>query len=308
MQFFKREKIFKFSLVSMALLMSSMLFGNGDINNRSLADEYFPLSVSNYWQFYTYDPAGAGYHSMEIVDQVSLDGDTYYKLMNSFFTLNSNEPVYLRNEGNCTYMYDSEDWDNNPSTSFVKLFDYSLEAGDNTPIYLFGEACVLSAQAEEVIDFLGVADTNIKRYITTNTNMMVINFAEGFGPYSFTDAVFSQTDLVGAVIANNEFGTPNNDNDIAATEVVMSNYPNPFNPETTIEFNLSKECSSVKISIYNIKGELVSRQVRTNLTQGSHSVVWNGKDMNNKSVASGIYYYKLDTPNSSQTKKMVLMK
>jgi len=307
MHFLKRKNVFKFSLVAMALLMGTMLFANGNNDSRSLADEYFPLNVSNYWQFYTEDPAGAGYHSMEIVDQVNLEGNTYYKLINCPFT-STPDPVYLRNEGNCTYMYDSEDWDNDSSTSFVKLFDYSLEAGDDTPIYLFGEACVLSAQAEEVIEFLGVANTNIKRYITTNMNMMVINFAEGFGPYSFANAVFSQTDLIGAIIANNQYGTPNDNNDIASVNVEMSNYPNPFNPETTIEFNLSKECSSLNISIFNIKGERVSKQVRTNLTQGIHSVVWNGKDMKNKSVASGVYYYKLETPEYSAIKKMVLMK
>lgn len=304
----KRTKILRFTLVSMVLLMGSMLFGYETGNNRSLADEYFPLDISNFWQFYTDDPIGGGYSSMEVVDQVTLEGYTYFTLLNCPFNPNPNDPTYLRNEGSSTYMYDSENWDNNPGTSFVKLFDYSLEAGDNTQIYLLGQATVLSAQAEEVIDFLGVANTNVKRYITTNMNMMVINLASGFGPYSFANAVFSQTDLIGAVIAYSDYGTPNDDNDIASVKVEMTNYPNPFNPETTIEFNLSKECSSVNISIYNIKGQLVSKHVRNNLSQGTHNVVWNGKDMNNSSVASGIYYYKLETADYSETKKMVLMK
>jgi len=88
------------------------------------------------------------------------------------------------------------------------------------------------------------------------------------------------------------------------------NYPNPFNPETKINYSL-KEKSNVSLNIYNIKGQKVKQLVSTSagqLSAGQHSVVWNGKDDNNKSVSSGIYFYKLKTGYFEKTKKMILIK
>ncbi len=85
------------------------------------------------------------------------------------------------------------------------------------------------------------------------------------------------------------------------------NYPNPFNPETTINYSL-KEDSKVSLNIYNIKGQKVNQLVSDQLSIGQHSVIWNGKDNNGKSVSSGIYFYKLKTENYEKTKKMILLK
>ena len=85
------------------------------------------------------------------------------------------------------------------------------------------------------------------------------------------------------------------------------NYPNPFNPETTISFALPKECK-VNLSIYNIRGQKVKTLVNESKATGSHSVVWNGTDDNGRGVSSGIYFYRLSTDAFSQTYRMVLMK
>jgi len=85
------------------------------------------------------------------------------------------------------------------------------------------------------------------------------------------------------------------------------NYPNPFNPTTTINYSL-KENSKISLNIYNIKGQKVKQLVSDYLSVGQHSVVWNGKDDNGKSVSSGIYFYKLKTGNYEETKRMVLIK
>jgi flagellar hook assembly protein FlgD len=87
----------------------------------------------------------------------------------------------------------------------------------------------------------------------------------------------------------------------------LSNYPNPFNPTTNISFNLSFE-SDVSLSIYNIKGQLVKQLVNEQLSAGPHTIEWNGKDSNNKSVSSGIYYYKISSGKDSAINKMLLLK
>ena len=89
--------------------------------------------------------------------------------------------------------------------------------------------------------------------------------------------------------------------------ISISNYPNPFNPETTISYSIAK-AAKVKLDIYNLKGQLVKTLVNKELNAGSHSVNWDGKDMNDRSVSSGVYFYRLTTPDFTQSKKMIMMK
>ena len=94
---------------------------------------------------------------------------------------------------------------------------------------------------------------------------------------------------------------------IPTNTALIGNYPNPFNPETKIEFSLL-ETGNVDVVIYNIKGEKVKKLVDGKMTAGFHSAVWNGKDDYGKKVASGIYLYRFKTAEIDQTKKMMLIK
>lgn len=110
----------------------------------------------------------------------------------------------------------------------------------------------------------------------------------------------------------NEYSfTGNEDNNNNSHEVVnnslLNNYPNPFNPQTTISYNLKSD-SNVSLNVYNMLGQKVRTLVSGEQRNGSHSVVWNGKDNRGNSVSSGIYFYKLKTDSFTSTKKMVLMK
>jgi hypothetical protein len=86
------------------------------------------------------------------------------------------------------------------------------------------------------------------------------------------------------------------------------NYPNPFNPETTISFFTAEDAKNSELVIYNLKGQEVKTLVNKVLPAGEHSVVWDGKDDNNKPVSSGIYFYKLKASDFQKVKKMLLMK
>ncbi len=102
--------------------------------------------------------------------------------------------------------------------------------------------------------------------------------------------------------------TNNHNSEIVLNNLTAINYPNPFNPETTIEFNNPVQ-GQVNINIYNLKGQLVKNLLQDNLTQGVHKVIWQGRDSNDKQVASGIYFYKISSGNrDSVTKKIILMK
>ena len=88
---------------------------------------------------------------------------------------------------------------------------------------------------------------------------------------------------------------------------LLGNYPNPFNPQTTIRFKLVEE-SNVELNIYNLKGQHVTTLMSEPLEIGAYSIDWNGVDKNNKPVSSGIYFYKLKAGSSSFSRKMLLLK
>ncbi len=88
---------------------------------------------------------------------------------------------------------------------------------------------------------------------------------------------------------------------------LSKNYPNPFNPTTNISFALPND-EHVKLEVYNIKGQKVKILVNENLKAGEHNVVWNGKNTNNRKVASGVYFYRLTTSKKHLTHKMIMMK
>ncbi|MCK5051210.1 MAG: T9SS type A sorting domain-containing protein [Candidatus Cloacimonetes bacterium] len=88
---------------------------------------------------------------------------------------------------------------------------------------------------------------------------------------------------------------------------LQGNYPNPFNPYTTIKFALH-ENQNVTLIIYNIRGEKVCTLVSGNLEAGYHNIPWNGKDDSGKTISSGIYFYMMKAGKLAQTKKMILMK
>jgi len=129
---------------------------------------------------------------------------------------------------------------------------------------------------------------------------------------SFTTSaeVITCTGLVNDIPVNFNIGTtPNDDNH---TEVIptalIGNYPNPFNPETTIRFSLEKDNILVRLSIYNTKGQLVRNLVNANLDKGYHNYKFDGTDVSRQKLGNGIYFYRLVTHDKEFIGKMVLLK
>jgi hypothetical protein len=94
---------------------------------------------------------------------------------------------------------------------------------------------------------------------------------------------------------------------VPSNYALKQNYPNPFNPQTNIEFSLAKE-QNVNLTVFNLLGQEVRTLVGGNVAAGDHSVIWDGKNNQGADVPSGIYFYKLFTPDFSQTNKMVMLR
>ena len=88
---------------------------------------------------------------------------------------------------------------------------------------------------------------------------------------------------------------------------LSDNFPNPFNPMTTIKFSLPAD-SRVKLNVYDLAGRLVTTLIDDNLVAAEHTVIWDGRTNTGQRVASGTYYYRLSADGFEQTKKMMLIK
>jgi flagellar hook assembly protein FlgD len=88
---------------------------------------------------------------------------------------------------------------------------------------------------------------------------------------------------------------------------LAQNFPNPFNPSTSIRLDM-KERGVVTLKIYNVAGELVRTLVNGVKDAGAYSLAWDGRNDSGSNVASGIYFYQMETKGFSETKKMVLLR
>ncbi|KAB2881295.1 T9SS type A sorting domain-containing protein, partial [bacterium] len=103
------------------------------------------------------------------------------------------------------------------------------------------------------------------------------------------DASFEGTNIVPAVFA------------------LKQNYPNPFNPSTTISYDVPED-TKLNLTIYNLLGQKVRTLVSGSQIAGSYKTLWNGTNDRGQTVASGIYFYRLETQSFIKTQKMLLIK
>ena len=142
----------------------------------------------------------------------------------------------------------------------------------------------------------------------------------------YTDTTFSQlplgeyTYILRSVYTNDNISNPAFSNTVLQTytdesdvsllptkNYLHANYPNPFNPSTTISFDLAVE-SLIKIDIYNIRGQKITTLVNDRFKAGTHSINWEGTDDNGQTISSGIYLYQMKTDDYKSMRKMLLMK
>ena len=143
--------------------------------------------------------------------------------------------------------------------------------------------------------------------------------ADAFRTYNFMDNNLPQADVLYYYLKQLDLDGTSARSDII--EVVLSpaslqlptantlwqNFPNPFNPETIISFDLLED-SVVSLVIYDVAGQVVQTLTRAQeMRAGHHQLVWNGLDLNGAKVSSGVYFYQLKSNNFTSMKKMTLI-
>jgi hypothetical protein len=147
-------------------------------------------------------------------------------------------------------------------------------------------------------------------FSTTDTSLLWINTGMPDGVFFWSVFAYSPAGL------NRESGTTGilqvqpsaiGSNQPAPTEFrLMRNYPNPFNPETRIEYHLPKSCR-VRLSVMNMLGQDISVLVDGWESVGIHNAVWNGSDRNGMKVPAGVYFYRLIAGDRVFNQKMLLI-
>ncbi|MCD4795607.1 MAG: T9SS type A sorting domain-containing protein [Candidatus Cloacimonetes bacterium] len=141
-------------------------------------------------------------------------------------------------------------------------------------------------------------------------NLSAIGLDENSAGFSYTDEngweiVDAGNIMIRAIVDSNP--TDIDESTLDMKRPVISNYPNPFNPETTIRLDIPANGRAI-LNVYNIKGQLVRTLLDDDLETGIKFIKWNGLDNNNSKVTSGIYLYKLQMGEINIIKKMLMLK
>ena len=109
-----------------------------------------------------------------------------------------------------------------------------------------------------------------------------------------------------SIVSDEEMNTENN-SEIPNQFSLSQNYPNPFNPVTTIQYSANKE-STIRLIIYNVRGQQVRKLVSGLISAGNHSATWDGRDDYGSLVSTGTYIYRLEKDGKSISRKLVFIK
>ncbi|MCL2065404.1 MAG: T9SS type A sorting domain-containing protein [Candidatus Cloacimonetes bacterium] len=162
-------------------------------------------------------------------------------------------------------------------------------------------------------------------FVDKDNDDLWISLATNIQGYVFEDFIWNQISqdeyvyIVNAIYENYRVSKPTFSNIVGTTVTdydddipqlktrLGRNYPNPFNPETIISFDV-EVAGNVAIEIFNIRGQKVRTLVNEFLPKGHHEVIWNGENEYGLPVASGVYFYRLQADEQSLTRRMVLLK
>ena len=91
---------------------------------------------------------------------------------------------------------------------------------------------------------------------------------------------------------------------------LAQNSPNPFNPSTFITFTVpgDESVNSFSLKIYNLRGQVIKTLVDGNVSPGTHTIQWDGRANNGRDVPSGVYFYRMNAPDATMTRKMILLR
>ena len=284
--------------------------------------EYNPLQVGNVWQYR--DAESNFYTVTKVVQDSVINGKLYFKkIYYEFYPPAIDFIAWERNDttrSGVTFMLDFEDVNQNgdyteelpldslenPFWSEYTTYKYSFHYPNAFGFFPGIKQVHVKDTSWVQID----GDTVISRYFEILGLFMGETIIERFGIYSYR--MESPASIcVGAIINGKQYGTIVNIDDYLeqapAGFLLGNNYPNPFNPVTTLTYSVPKinhqPYAHVKIIVYDALGRLITTLVDETKTAGNYSATFNAGNL-----SSGIYFYKIVSGSYSEIKKMVLLR
>lgn len=203
------------------------------------------------------------------------------------------------------------------------------------PVELSSFTAVVTAQDLVQINWITQSETNVSGYYVYRNTTNNLEFAQQVSPlvgatntsqqqhYTFVDQevetgqtyyywlqsreLSGETNFYGPTNVVLTGGSGPSTPEIPTVTKLHDAYPNPFRPSTNLSYSL-KAPGTVRIEVYNLKGQLIWSTTQSHTQAGYFYSTWNGKDMNGTPVSSGIYSYKMTSENYTSTKKVVLVK
>ncbi|NOX66275.1 MAG: T9SS type A sorting domain-containing protein [Chlorobi bacterium] len=279
--------------------------------------EYNPLHVGDVWQYYFSDYTYPFYSTTKVVKDSIIIGKKYFKKINyqvSSDPQSLNKISWERNDtvSGVSFMLDFQDVDEDgdsldelpldslelPRWSRYTTYKYSF----NNPFFWSG------AKTTFIYDSIWVViagDTVISRITEITDLFWSEEIADKFGIYN-NNSESPIRWLTGAIINGKQYGTIVNvekaSMNLPSEIKLENNYPNPFNPVTTIDYTIPVN-GMVTIKVFDTLGREVVTLINEQKNSGRYSVKFNAVDL-----PSGIYYYTLMTDSKRTTKSMVLLK
>lgn len=294
--------------------------------------KYFPYKTGDMWEYFLYDlqyPDTS--QTFNIMDSTDTEGNIYVKQTSR--RINPIQPPFLFPD-TATYIIDTSfnvlappGW---PIENYYIKYKLNANQGEQWVIYDYSQ---IGGNGFELVrlreiwegDLFGNITTFksfIYYYSTDSTDTLgLVRYgdvlAEGFGLWSRGGGdTFGNWYLKGCVINDTLYGDTTNiitsvkdlsDNLLSDFEL-FPNYPNPFNPTTTISFKINK-AKNIFLVVYDIMGKEIMRLIDNEIYYpGIYKVIWNGKNSSNQLISSGAYYYNLIGDGIRITRSMILMK
>lgn len=127
------------------------------------------------------------------------------------------------------------------------------------------------------------------------------------GTYTYHCTPHQSFGMVGTITVELALGINNFEDGDIESFYLTQNFPNPFNPETNIQFNVPEE-SEVTLTVFDLKGNKVAIILKDKVSSGFHQVTWDGRNQLGNHLSGGVYLYSLEAGNFTQTKKMIFLK
>ncbi len=219
------------------------------------------------------------------------------KVSDTEFVAFYKEPEHWSTINLARYIYNGADWSYSQSSeSLPFISDYILCIDD----YL-----ITLVDTQDLGNCFYVLDRNMNHVHTYDSGSL--NIFNSALMFMFNNHIAVSQGMA-MKLFDFEVTSPISETDLVPNKsITVTNYPNPFNPETTILYNIP-ESGEVEISIYNLKGQLINTLISEFQAKGEHSIVWNGTDNENNTVATGVYLSVVKTENEQRSNKMLLMK